>query len=135
MNAKAFIMNLPQNLTSEELHNIIEEQVINPNLSKEIENLLKSRNKWRKVANINETLGNIFIAIAAILSFANGVYKYDSLAFTSGCVNVISISLLRFSDYSAKESTERNKLLNELLLRINIQIMPSPISELRIHRI
>lgn len=116
------------NLTSGELHTIIEEQVINPNINNEIEDLLKSRNKWRKVANISETLGNLSIAAAAMLSFASGVYKYnDSLAFASGCVNVVSISLLKFSSYSAGESVERNKLLNELLLRTNVQPMPPPV--------
>ncbi len=114
-------------LTSGELHNIIEEQIINPNITSEVENLLKSRSKWRKVSNICETVGHILIMCSTMLAFASGVYKCnDSLSFAAGCVNVASISFLKFSSYASNESSERNKLLNELLIRYNVSPMPQP---------
>lgn len=118
-----------QMLTAGDLHTNIEEQVINPTINNEIDKLLKSRNKWRKISNISETVGNLLIVVATILTFANGVYNCNSaLAFSAGCVNVASISILKFSTYSAGESSERNRLLNELLIRVNVQPLPHPIN-------
>lgn len=114
-------------LTSGELHTMIEEQVINPDITNEIKSLLSSRNKWRTVSNISETSGQVFIVASTMLAFASGVYKCnDSLSFAAGCVNVASISLLKFSSYAANESAERNKLLNKLLERCNVTPMPRP---------
>jgi hypothetical protein len=108
-------------LTEEELHTTIEEQVVNPDIKDNIINLLKSKNKWRKVSNIFETLGNGLIVIATILSFTSGVYKNESVAYAAGCTNVISLSFLKFGDYALNESEERNKLLNDLLTRVNVK--------------
>jgi hypothetical protein len=114
-------------LTAGELHTMIEEQVINPNISDEVKSLLGSRNKWRRVSNICETSGQVLILASTILAFASGVYKCnDSLSFAAGCVNVASISLLKFSGYASNESTERNKILNELLIRCKVEPMPIP---------
>lgn len=114
-------------LTANELHDNIEENIINPNINKEIEQLLRSRNRWRKISNISEASGNVLIASATILAFANGIYNCNSsLAFSAGCVNIASIAILRFSDYASGESTKRNNSLNELLIRVRVQPMPSP---------
>ena len=105
-----------------ELQQVIEEQVINPSIHNEIKSLVSSREYWRKIANITETLGNIFIAISTMFAFASGIYQQEkSLAFTAGCINTTSLALLKFSSYAGKESRERNDLLNNLLVRLNIQ--------------
>lgn len=112
-------------LTHMELHSTVEEEIINPDIHQEINSLLKSRNKWKRISNITETLGNIFILSSTMLSFASGVYSDNkSLSFVAGCSNVMSISLLKFSSYSSSESTERSKLLNDLLARCNVMPMP-----------
>jgi hypothetical protein len=81
------------------------------------------------VSNITETTGQILTVAATILSFASGVYRCnDSLAFSSGCVNVSAISILKFSTYASGESNERNKQLNILLDRYNIVHLPQPIN-------
>ena len=111
-------------LTDIELQDTIHNDIINPNIKQEIENLLLSRNKWRKVSNITETSGNIMIVLATIFSFSSGVYKdIETLSFVAGCINVMSLSLLKFSEYSSKESEERNKLLNDLLSKLKEQIV------------
>lgn len=117
-------------LTAGELHTMIEEQVINPNMTDEIKSLLRSRNKWRRVSNISETSGQLLMLGSTMLAFASGVYKCnDSLSFAAGCVNVASISMLKFATYASNESIERNKLLNELLVRCNVIPMPTPTIE------
>lgn len=114
-------------LTTGELHDMVEEQIINPNITKEIEGLLHSRSKWRKVSNISETFGHVLLMGSTMLAFASGVYKCnDSLSFAAGCINVASMSFLKFSSYASNESSERNKLLNELLIRCNVNPMPQP---------
>lgn len=61
------------------------------------------------------------------MTFSSSVYKnVVSLAFIAGSLNVTSISLLKFSTYASNESIERNKLLNDLLIRCNITPLPQP---------
>jgi len=118
-------------LTDIELHQTVEEDVINPDIRDNIIKLLTSRNNWRKVSNVFETSGNLLIVVATILSFTSGVYKIDSIAYAAGCVNIISLSFLKFGDYALSESEERNKLLNDLLLRVKVNPMPSNLPEIK----
>lgn len=112
-------------LTDIELHDIIQNDIINPSILEEIKTQIASRNKWRKVSNVTETLGQLLIVASTILAFASGVYKCnDSLAFAAGCVGVASVSILKFSSYAANESIERSKLLNDLLSKQNTTLMP-----------
>lgn len=117
-------------LTSGELHTRVEENIINPDINDEIESLVSSRNKWKRVSNIAETSGQLLLLAATMLSFASGVYKCnDSLSFAAGCVNAASISFLRFSSYASNESNERTTSLNTLLARLNIQPLPQVAQE------
>ena len=116
-----------QSLTDVELHDIIEEQIINPSINEEIQTLVKSRKKWRTVTNISETLGQISIVASTILAFASGFYRCEmTLAFVAGSINVASLAFLKFGSYAANESIERNKLLNELLIRCDVKPMGQP---------
>lgn len=109
-------------LTAGELHNIIEEQIINPSVSEEIQTFVKSRKKWRKVSNVTETFGQLCIVASTILAFAGVFYRSEpSLGFAAGSINVASLAFLKFSTYAAGESSERNKLLNDLLIRCNVK--------------
>jgi hypothetical protein len=117
-------------LTAAELHTTIEDQVINPDILDEIKSLLSSRNRWRKVSNISETSGQLFMIASTVLAFASGVYKCnDSLSFAAGSVNVGSIALLKFGTYALNESAERTRLLNDFLVRCNVVAMPQPIND------
>lgn len=104
-----------------ELRNMVEDEIINPSIATEIENLIHSRETWRNIANGTETIGNILVAIGAMMAFAAGFYDHiNSLAFVAGCLSTASISFLKFSNYAGKESIERNEDLNVLLRRIGI---------------
>lgn len=115
-------------LTNDEVQTIIEEQVINPNINESITSLLKSRNVWKKISNITETLGHTLTVGSTILAFASGVYNIDSLAFVAGCFSIGSLSLLNFSNYASNKSNERNNSLNNMLIRINVQPLPMSIN-------
>lgn len=116
-----------QSLTGGELHDIVEEQIINPTIGEEINSFVKSRKKWRKVSNITETFGQVCIVASTILAFAGVFYRSEpSLNFAAGSINVASLAFLKFSTYAAGESSERNKLLNDLLVRCNIKPLDQP---------
>ena len=116
-------------LQTSELHERVLNGVINPSIEGEVVDLMGSRDNWRKIYNITEALGHILIVVSTVFAFAAGVYnELSSLAFVSGCVSTISISLLKFSDYAAKESNERTSTLNKLLDRLDIKQLPKPIN-------
>lgn len=108
-----------------EVREIVEEEIINPNIVIEVQKLLKSKNKWTKVSNITEVLGHISLFVVTIVAFASGTYRQESLAFATGCISTISISLFRFSHYAAKESVDRSMLLNTILTDNNIRTIPN----------
>jgi sensor c-di-GMP phosphodiesterase-like protein len=116
-------------ISDTELQQFIENELINPNLLSECKDLLRSQKLWKNVTNYTETSSHICIVIATILSFASGVYKEEALSFSAGCVSTISLSLLNFSKFANDESKERNKKLNNLLKRINIEPVPIPIAQ------
>lgn len=114
---------LSQNILS----NAIRDNIINPAMVKEIEDLCKSREKWRKVSNYSEAIGNFLVLAAAIVSFASGIYEENIVSFIGGCLATSAISLVKFSIYANNECIERNKSLNKLLKYFNVNPMPNPI--------
>jgi len=98
-------------LTIPELINTVEEQVILPDLQQEIIQLIKNKRRWNFVRVLTETTSQICGAIATILSFSSGIYKYDILSFLAGSINILSLLLLLFSNYSEKQV---KKALDEL---------------------
>lgn len=114
-----------QTISSGQLKNYIEEELINPNIENDIEKLIKSKNMWKSTSNICETTGQVLLVGSTILTFASSVYKnIVVLSFIAGCTNVSAISLLKFSTYAANESVERSKSLNDLLARCKIEPLP-----------
>lgn len=92
-----------QSITHPELETYIEEQVVLPNIQKVVESLVKNKTIWQKVSIVTETLSQICSSIATVLSFSSGIYNYTILSFLAGTINIISLLLLLFSNYSDKK--------------------------------
>jgi len=118
---------------SSEIQKYIEENIINPDIVDEITTLVSSKKKWKKISDITEALGHVFLAITTILAFTSGIYDYKIISFFTGCTGTISLSLLRFSVYASKECKERNTLLSSLLIRSQVNPLPSPVIEQDLH--
>lgn len=109
-----------------ELKQLIEEQLINPYIAAEIKRLAKTKEIWRRVANISEIIGYVFMMTSTILAFTSGVYSDNViLSYVAGCINIISLAILKFSNYAHSESSDRNDSLNILLSRLNILSLPN----------
>jgi hypothetical protein len=78
----------------------------------------------KNAADVTETLGHILIAAGAIVSFAAGVWDLSYLSYISGGISVASMSLLKFSSYSMKESKERTMQVNKLLTSLGLKEIP-----------
>jgi hypothetical protein len=119
-------MTTPAGLTNADLHVFAEEQLVNPVLRDEIAALIRARKHWNRIANATEAAGNALVLGSTVSAFAAGVYGGQNLAFAAGCLNTISLSLLKFSTYAGRESRERHDLLNANLARLNIEPIPTP---------
>lgn len=109
-----------QSLQLNDLREYVENEVICPEVTREISQLIKTRDKWKIVCNVTEISGHICTAIATVLAFSSGVYSYEVLSYLAGCINIISLVLLRFSSYAEKESRNRNERLNAIYVKLNI---------------
>jgi hypothetical protein len=58
------------------------------------------------------------------MSFASGVYGYQTLSFVSGAISTISLVFLQYANFSYKESKKATSDLNILLDNIGIKKVP-----------
>ncbi len=98
--------------------------IIKPNYIDEIHDSTKHRSMWKKRAMRFETCSKMFIGIGSIMSFASGVYGYQTLSFVSGAISTISLVLLQYANFSYKESKKATSDLNILLDNIGIKKVP-----------
>lgn len=111
-------------LTTNIITNSINNEIINPTLIKEIKDLIHAREKWRKISNYTETIGNVLIIASTITAFAAGIYEPNIVAFIAGCLGSASLSLIKFSMYANKEAIERTASLSKVLNHFNINSIP-----------
>ena len=98
-------------------------ELVEPCYYSDVNDLIDDRKVWRKCGNIFETLSKLAIGSSSIISFASGIYDYKILAFASGITSVLALVFMQFSSYSFKESKERTKELDKLLIELKINII------------
>ena len=98
--------------------------IIKPNYIDEIHDSTENRTMWKKRAMRFETCSKLFIGVGSIMSFASGVYGYQTLSFVSGAVSTISLVFLQYANFSYKESKKATSDLNILLDNIGIKKVP-----------
>ena len=111
-------------IVSKEKVNIIREKLVEESVYNDIKYNIGSKSRWKIIGDITETSANLFILVGSVLAFAAGSFNIIYLSFVSGSCGVISLSLLRFSSYAMKESSERTMQVNKLLDRIGIDKIP-----------
>ena len=98
--------------------------IIKPNYINEINDSTKYRNLWKKRGMRLETCSKFFIGLGSIMSFASGVYGYQTLSFVAGAISTISLVLLQYSNFAYKESKKATQDLNLLLDNLGIKKVP-----------
>ena len=98
--------------------------IIKPNYINEIKDSTKYRNLWKKRGMRLETCSKFFIGLGSIMSFASGVYGYQTLSFVAGAISTISLVLLQYSNFAYKESKKATQDLNLLLDNLGIKKVP-----------
>ena len=115
------------NMDTETKYNKLSKKIIDniiyPSYYQDVSDYIYWRYRWRKIANLFETLAKILSALGSIFAFASGFYQMELLSFISGCIGTVSIVFLQYSSYAVKESNERNMQLNQILISLNIKNM------------
>lgn len=99
-------------------------ELIEPSYYSDVKEMLEGRKCWRITSDVFTTLSKISVGFASVFSFASGTYQNQTFSFVAGSVSVISLILLQFSSYAAKESKEKTDGLNLILKKLSINDVP-----------
>ncbi len=97
-------------------------EIVNPAYEEEVSDLVRGRHRWKASRDLFEATAKIVSGFASVAAFtASSIPITDNgdtvkwVAFGAGCLGTLSLTLLLFANYSAKESRERTSELNALL--------------------
>lgn len=106
-------------------------EIVNPAYEEEVSDLVRGRHRWKASRDLFEATAKIISGFASVAAFtASSIPITDNgdtvkwVAFGAGCLGTLSLTLLLFANYSAKESRERTSELNALLRMAGITPMP-----------
>lgn len=90
--------------------------------------LLQSRRRWKKTGDVCEALSKGLAGIGTVMAYAASAIgsqpATDILAFCSGFVGTVGLTLFAYSSYSNQESRQRTQELNALLQSLGVTPMP-----------
>lgn len=95
-------------------------QYLIPHSESEIKDLLRSKERWRKVSNVTEVFGVLFAASSGIVAYSAGFFNESFLSFIAGSLAIGGIFTSRFSVYAQNESKQREETLKHELDRFGI---------------
>lgn len=99
---------------------VVINEVLAPNMKKEIEYLYKSITRWHKIANTVETLATVMALTSTMVSFSAGYWENYNLSYLAGIIGVANLSLAKCVAYSRSQSSERTNELNQRLKDLGI---------------
>lgn len=106
-------------------------EIVNPAYEEEVADLVRGRHRWKSSRDLFEATAKVVSGFASVAAFtASSIPVTDNgdtvkwVAFGAGCLGTLSLTLLLFANYSAKESRERTTELNALLRMAGITPMP-----------
>ena len=102
----------------------IKQELVDPNLYNDVKYNIRSKSRWKFIADISETFAQVFLCASVVLSFASGSFDEKILSFIAGAFGACSLSLLLFSSYSMKESKERTTQVNIILKNLGVDAIP-----------
>lgn len=97
---------------------------INDDFKDEIVDIIKSKKRLYKAYTISEYLSQIFLILAAILSYANGYFDYKWLSLVAGSCATMVYASGKFSKYCLDEHNEREKTIKNSIKTIGIDNSP-----------
>ena len=100
--------------------------VIAPDYTGEVRDVITWRHRWRKISNWVEGVAHVLLGVASVLAFSAGFFDNKYLTYASACISTLCLAMLRFSAYANNESVERNAILTRLLNVVGIAPMPNP---------
>lgn len=107
-----------------ELVDKVKKDLIDVSYYNDIKFNIKSKSFWKAIADITETLSQIFTVVSTIFAFSAGFFNHVLLSFIAGCLGTSALILLKFSSYATKESRERTQQVNMLLEKLGITEIP-----------
>lgn len=99
--------------------------IVGPDFTEEVRDVISWRHRWRKISNWSEGLSHVVLGAASILAFSAGFFENNYLSYASASCSTICLSMLRFSVYANNEQIERNATLSRLLSTAGIENIPS----------
>jgi hypothetical protein len=90
----------------------------------DIRKMIKGKICWRRTGLTFETMSKITLAVGGVLSFSSGYFNSNILSFVSGCVSVMSLSLLQFGSFGFKQGKKQADDLNILLKKLDLETIP-----------
>ena len=61
---------------------------------------------WYTVSKWSESAGHLLLLIASLMAFVASIYPSQAVMFTTGCVSVLSASLLKYSLFATQQMTQ-----------------------------
>lgn len=103
---------------------VIDRDIVHPRVLDDIEHQFRQRKLWKRISEVTEGLAHIFLGVNAILAFTAGVYELRILLFFAGFTSTVSIVLLKYSVYAAKECEQRHTIINNTLEHFHASTVP-----------
>lgn len=99
-------------------------KAIGPEYERDVKDLLSGRYVWKKARDNIEVASRIMGGLASVVAFAASSIKNpiasDWMAFGSGCIGTLSLTLMLFSSYSGRVSRQRTRELNNILKLVGV---------------
>lgn len=111
-------------MDDDEFNSRVRREVLNEDYFNDIKYNMGSKFRMKLLSDITEILSYVFGAIGIILTFGSGFFDNIYLAFAAGCINTLSLVLLKLSSYFMKECKERTQQVNILLRNRNFNQIP-----------
>ena len=114
---------------SDEVRHELLTKFIEPFYSRLVQDSLRSRFRWRKVAIAFDTISKILIVVSGITSFLSNSTEVSQttgaqLSVVSGSFSCLSLGTLQLGAFAAKESVRGGRDLNMILRSLKIQTVP-----------
>lgn len=109
---------------SNEMKQVILKEFIEPNYKRNVQENIELIKYFRRFGLFFDSISKLFVGVGSVMSFSSGIYKSKSLSFVSGTISVISLVFLQYATFSFKESKKYTAELNNILRKLNIDIIP-----------
>jgi len=112
----------------EKLKTKIMSELIEPAYFNDVEKNIHSREKWKSISDISQTISKVLAGMATVLAFAAGFFNITMLSFIAGCLGTLSLVTQQFSQYALNESKDRTLRINRILSNLHYKKIENRLS-------